>query len=266
MRKMVQNQLLLIALLQLILSSSCLAQTVDEDTDDERVDGRFLLDLSYTNTNSYEGSFDILAPGFTWLMRSDLRVGMSASYMSVDFNPELKPGVEPTSSGLGDTIFFIQYDWDERLTASPWVPDDLGISLSILAPTGDAEQFLSQDTWAASFSFGWPVVTESMWLFNPTIAYSFSFNEGPRAVNEHAVEIGLGIVKLFPSKFWIGYTPVLWYDFNDKSVNYDDHFTMGKMFSNGMGIGLDYGQIARHSRFSKLDTSFLLNFYYQFGK
>ena len=267
MRKTIPNQSLFIFLLQLSLSSMCLAQTDDADADDERVDGRFLLDLSYTSTDAFEGVADVFTPGFTWLLGADLRIGASTTYVTFDLSSELKPENKHNSHGLGDSVFFVQYDWDERLTASPWVPDDVGMSLSLLVPTGDAESFLSNDTWAANLSTSWPILMEGKWLFNPVVSYSFTFNEGLLADPVSALDFGLGVVRLFPSRFWIGYTPTVWFNFKTDTWNFDDHFTIGKMFSNGMGVGLDYGYLARNSKlFARYDDTLMLNFYYQFGR
>jgi len=267
MRKTIQNQFLSIALLQLVISKNCLAQASDKDAKDERIDGRFLLDLGITSSNTAEGTADLFTPGFTWLLSRDLRAGMSTTHMQFDHKPGLGLEDSSTSRGLGDSMFFVQYDWGERLTASPWIPDDAGMNFTLLVPTGNAEKFFSNDTWGVGMSISWPIVTKSGWLLNPVVRYNYSFKGGPLAEEVNALDMGLGIVKIFPSKFWIGYTPILWYDFEEDQFNFDDHYTLGKMFSNGMGVGLDYGVVARESRLlSKYDNNLLLNFYYQFGK
>jgi hypothetical protein len=244
----------------------CSAQ-VDDDKAEKQA-GRFLLDLSYTTTDSFEGVIDVFNPGFTWLIRPYLRVGVATTYVYFNPSKELEMVIENTSShqGLGDSIFYVQYDWEDRLTASPWVPDNVGTVLSVLAPTGKARDFLSLDTWIASVSTSWPMIFTDSWLLNPAISYNFSFNEGPLSEPLHVAEVGLGIVRIFPGEFWIGFTPSAWYDFDDDEWNYDSHFTIGKMFSTGMGIGLDYGRTSRHSGVAaRDDRNWLLNFYYQFG-
>ena len=67
MKIVIQTGCLSLALLQFLISSACDAQTDIADNDDERLSGRYLLDLSYTQTNAFEGEIDIFAPGFTWL-------------------------------------------------------------------------------------------------------------------------------------------------------------------------------------------------------
>lgn len=258
--------LLLIALLSFASTSSCLGQPDEKDTHADTPEGRFLLEFSYTDTNTFEGSVDVFTPGFTWLVSPDLRVGGMLTY--VNFNPSrnLELSNEEKTNGLGDSIFFIQYDWGSRLAASPWIPDHAGVNLTILAPTGEPNGLLSGDLWGAGMSVSWPLTFKNGWLVNPLVSYNFSFSEGARAQPFEVIEIAVGLVKVFPSRFWIGYTPVYWYDLDDNSSNYDDFLTIGKMFKNGMGIGLEYGVITRQSRlFAKYDKSILLNFYYQFG-
>ena len=255
-------------LLQITLSASCLAQVSNDDDETDNSEGRYLLDFSYIEVSSKEGATDILTTGFTWLVHPSLRV--SASTDLVRFNPDTalqSDNAETlTSSGLGDSVLSLQYDWQERLTVSPWVPDNLGTSLSILLPTGDAKKALGQDTWAGSIAFSWPILIKDAWLINPVINYNFTFNEGELADHVHVAEIGVGLVRLFPLKFWVGITPSYWYDLDLHTWNFDGHITVGKMFSNGIGVGVDYGRLSRHFKPSLSDDrSLLFNFYYQFG-
>jgi len=262
-----KSNILLGTLLLMLFMTTCLAQTDNDDANNETLNGRFLLDLSYTNTDAYEGTVNVFSPGFTWLVGPDLRVGAVTTFMTFDPKHTAEFGNTDSSNGLGDSLLFVQYDWDERLTASPWIPANVGMNVSLLVPTGDLSKSLSLDTWGLGISVSWPIVNDSGWLFNPVIGYDFTFSEGAAAEKVKAVQIGVGIVKLFPSKFWIGYTPIYWYDFEKNRSNYDGHFTVGKMFSNGMAIGLEYGIIARNSQqFSEFDETLLLNFYYQFGQ
>jgi len=251
-------------LLFIFLSVSCLAQTDTGEDSAETKEGRFLLDLSYTKVDSNEGKTDLLSPGFSWLIHPSLRAQVSTDL--VYFNPEQNASGVQSSRGLGDSVFSIQYDWQERLTVSPWVPDNIGTSLSILIPTGDAKKFLSLDTWAGSIAFSWPITIKDEWLLNPVINYNFTFSEGKLADPTHVGEVGIGLVRLFPHQFWISYTPSYWYDFDLRTWNFDSHLTVGKMLSNGMGMSLDYGSLARHFQPAlRDDRSLLVNFYYQFG-
>jgi hypothetical protein len=253
----------LLVLLQLILCTTCLAQTDTGEDAAEPEEGRFLLDLNYTAVDSKEGKTDLLTPGFSWLISPSLRAKVSTDLGF--FNPAENESGITSSRGMGDTIFSVQYDWQERLTVSPWVPDNIGTSFSILIPTGDAKNFLGMDTWGGSIAFSWPITIEREWLLNPVINYNFTFAEGKLADPTHVGEVGIGVVRLFPRQFWISYTPSLWYDLDFHTWNYDSHITVGKMFSNGMGIGLDYGSLARHFLPGlRDDRSILVNFYYQF--
>jgi len=258
---------ILVAWLIFGYTSGCFGQSEEKNISDESLERRFLFELSYTDTDTFEGIVDVFAPGFTWLVGPDLRVGGVMSYVSFEPSRELQPFNESKTTGLGDSIFFIQYDWGSRLTAKPWIPDNAGANLTILAPTGEPNGVLSSDLWGVGMSISWPLTYEPGWLVNPLVSYSFSFSEGPGAEPFKVFEIAVGLVKVFPSRFWIGYTPVYWLDLDDNSSNYDDFLTIGKMFKNGMGVGLEYGVITRQSRlFAKYDKSFLLNFYYQFGE
>jgi hypothetical protein len=231
-------------------------------------EGRFLLNFNYTDIDSQEGVTSVLSSGFTWLINPSLRLG--ASIDLARFNPDNDPasdvGEAPSTRGLGDSTFSLQYDWQERLTASPWVPDDVGTSVAILVPTGDAKKALGGDTWAASIAVSRPILIKGEWLVNPVINYNFTFNEGELADHIKVAEVGVGLVKLFPSRVWIAYTPSYWYDFDFHTWNFDSHLTIGKMFSTGIGMGLDYGTLARHFKPEfRDDRTLLINLYYQFG-
>ena len=205
----------------------CAAQSDDQDNTAEQSLGHYLLDISYSSTDSIDGTVEVFNPGFTWLVRPELRVGVSATFVS--FNPgknlEAVRGNVSSHNGLGDTVFFVQYDWQENLTASPWVPDNAGTAVAILAPTGNAMDFLGADMWATAISTSWPIEFDNKWLLNPAVSYTFSFGEGPLAVPVHIAEAGVGIVRVFPSKFWLSYTPILWYDFDFDRLFFDSNFT-----------------------------------------
>ena len=258
----------LIILLQIMLSATCQAQTGSADETAEESQGHYLLDFSYTEINSEEGVTSVLSSGFSWLVNPSFRLGASMDLARFDPDDDLNSNADgvPTTRGPGDSTFSVQYDWQERLTASPWVPDDMGTSLAVLVPTGDAEDALGGDTWAASIAVSWPILIEGGWLVNPVINYNFTFNEGELADHIKVGEVGVSLVKLFPSRFWIAYTPSYWYDFDFHTWNFDSHLTIGKMFTTGMGMSLDYGTLARHFKPEiRDDRTLLINFYYQFG-
>ncbi len=77
----------LIVVLQLIFSTTCPAQSGDGQDKGQEDPGHYLLDLSYTDTSSFEGTIDVFSLGFTWLVRPDLRVGATTTY--VTFNPNI---------------------------------------------------------------------------------------------------------------------------------------------------------------------------------
>lgn len=258
-----------VVLLLFCLPGLCEAQTNSADSENEGTNGPYLLELGYTQTNAKEGNIDVFTPGFTWLVSPNIRVGATTSFLNVKpKDNRVKVGDDPSSShGLGDSVVFIQYDWDERLTASPWIPNNLGMNLSVLAPTGNARNSLSTDTWAARLSVSWPIISNDEWLLNPLISYTGSFAGGELAQELEFLDFGMGAVRLFPRKFWVGFTPVYWYDFTVNRWNFDYHLVVGKMFSNGMGIGLNYGNLVQQSGIrTQYDTSVLLDFYYQFGQ
>ena len=117
MRILIPKKFLLLTLIQFFLSSLCAAQTGTSNNDDERADGRYLLDLTYTAINNSGADIDVFAPGFTWLVSKEVRLGVSTTYLKID--PGNKPTGGETSRGLGDSLVSFQYDWDKRLSTNP---------------------------------------------------------------------------------------------------------------------------------------------------
>jgi len=230
--------------------------------------GRHRIDLSYTHYDSFAGEASLLLPAYTWAPRQHLRFSVTGSYVSNDLpaNPEAGFPEPAKNTGIGDTIVGIQYDPSSRLTASPWVPDSVGLAAQLLAPTGDADQGLSGDSWFASFSAGWAIDSISrLWLI-PAIGYEFTFNEGKLSVPTNQPYTSLDFVWLFRFGGWLGVTPRIGYEFEEDKWAEEIVFTAGKMFAGGFGLSLDYGNIEQLSAgVDRDDRQWLLNLYYQFG-
>jgi hypothetical protein len=229
--------------------------------------GPHRFDLSYTHIDTVLGNVDALLFGYTGAFRSNMRIGVTGGVtrFGAPSNPSVGPNEDVVEYGLSDTLVIFQYDPTARITASPWVPDTVGINASVIAPTGDADKGLGGDYWLGSVGAGWLFDAIShLWLV-PAAGYESTFAEGDLAVPTEGVYVSCDIIWVFPFGSWIGYSPSLGREFEaDEWV--DGHtLTMGKLWRSGFGLSLDLGKNHRISRIpARDDRNWLANFYYQF--
>ena len=230
--------------------------------------GRHRIDLSYTRYDSFVGDVYVFLPSYTWAPRRNMRLNITGSYVSND-NPAI-PGLgipETQERGFGDTQFGVQYDPSESLTASPWVPDTLGLNATLIAPTGDADKGLGSDTWFVRVGAGWPLDSVShLWLV-PAVGYETTFAEGAHANPSEKLDASIDFMWWFESGAWIAAAPRIGYEFETREWVDDFTITIGKMFDSGFGLSFDYGSIEQiNPNAFRDDESLLVNFYYQFGR
>jgi hypothetical protein len=231
--------------------------------------GRHRIDLSYSETDTFIGDVSVFMPTYTWAPRQYLRFSVTGSIVKNDLVLETpqSSGNGPGETGVGDTTFGIQYDPSAKLTASPWVPDTVGLSAQVLAPTGSAKEGLGIDTWYANVGAGWAVDwVNHIWLV-PAVGYEFTFAEGSQAVSSSKPYVGLDFAWVFQFGGWIGAGVQAGYEFDADEWVDESVITFGKMFQNGFGLSIDYGQVEQLApQANRDDRNWLINFYFQFGK
>jgi len=252
----------------LLTSAAACADEEDQATLERYVPhGPHRFDLSYTHIDTVVGNVDLILFGYTGAFRPDMRIGVTGGVtrFRAPANPSVGIDENIDELGFSDTIVSFQYDPTARITASPWVPDTVGINASVIAPTGDSDKGLGGDFWLGSVGAGWLVDTFShLWLV-PAMGYETTFAEGDLAVPTEGVYVSCDIIWVFPFGGWIGYSPSLGREFEaDEWV--DGHtLTMGKLWSGGFGLSLELGKNDRISRVpARDDRNWLANFYYQF--
>ena len=98
----------------------------------------------------------------------------------------------------------VQYDPSERLTASPFIPDTLGLNATIRAPTGNADKGFGVDAWLVNLGAGWAFNPyQDLWLV-PAGYYESTFDEEKDALPEEEIGISIDFIWLFSSGIWIG--------------------------------------------------------------
>jgi hypothetical protein len=257
-----------LAVAALIFAGLCTAVLGQEtDSGDEVPQGRHRLDLSMSNVDAAEGDTYVLLPGYTFTLRGGLRAGITTQYVYVESEGDSNGNRASVESGLGDTYLSMQYDPSANITASPWIPDTIGLTFGLLAPTGDADEGLSGDRWEWNVGAGWAFSPFGQFYLVPAITYGKSFDEGRDVLEAEFAGIDLGLLWLLDNGFWFGYTPYLERNLADHEWRDDHYLVLGKMWRNGIGASLEYGSRDRIDPAARRDdyTTFL-NLYYQFGR
>lgn len=225
--------------------------------------GRHRLDLSFSSLDAAEGDAYTVLPGYTLTLNEQVRLGIMGSYTLIDSNSS----AFESGSGLGDTDLLLQWDPSKNITSSPWIPDNLGVTLDLTVPTGDAGDLLGGDQWVGSIGVGWVATAIGNLQVIPSAAYSRSFAEGSDAAGLELAELGLSLFWVTPWGFWVGFSPFLQRDMEQSGWSDDYDVVVGKMWSNRFGLSLSYGRRNRLDPGARRDDyAGLLSVYYQFGR
>lgn len=214
------------------------------------------LNLSLHRDDTEDGDAIALLPGYTLALGPTFRFNITASLRR-----------EGQEQGLGDSLFVFQYDPSRKLTASPWIPDTLGLRAIIRAPTGDTEKGFSADSWLVNLGAGWAFNTRrNFWLF-PAGYYENTFSEKDQVMPDEEIGISVNFIWLFDNGIWVGYKPTLARNLKqDEWADYHS-FILGKVFRNRFGLSLAYGRRNRLDNTAlEEDYTALFNFYYLYGR
>ena len=134
-------------------------------------------------------------------------------------------------SGIGDLL--LRYNWVPALTltADPWVPNNLGIGLGLVIPTGDAATGTGSDQWVIAPSFGWAAKIAKRTTLLPQLQYMKSFAEGELAQGMQTISLSVDLVHVTRNKFWVQYTPAASYDLEAEQYEFDNLLVLGQQFT-----------------------------------
>jgi len=259
---------LLVALFAILIAN--VAQAGEEDVGGDAAEGKHRLDLTYLKVSTFDTNVRVnyLLFGYTRSFNSGIRTGVQTGLLLVSDSPSPDSVAMETTTEryLADTTLTFQYDFSEEIAASPWVPDTLGLNAQLTLPTGNADNALGIDAWFLSVGAGWggnPIW--DLWLV-PAVGYEFTFAEGDSAIPVSNAYATLPVIWVAPSGLWIGYSLTLRRDIEANEWLDDHGLTVGKMFRNGFGLSLDFGDSDRVGPVSiPDDDQLVINFHYQFG-
>jgi hypothetical protein len=138
--------------------------------------------------------------------------------------------------GIGDLL--LRYNWvpSKTLTAEPWVPNSLGIGLGLLIPSGDAAKGTGGDQWALGPTLGFVAKLGRRTTLLPQLQYLKSFAEGDLAQGIEALSLSADLIHVFPSEFWIQYTPSVSYDLDVDQSEFDNLLVLGQKFTRRIAL------------------------------
>ncbi len=134
-------------------------------------------------------------------------------------------------SGIGDLL--LRYNWVPALTltADPWVPNNLGIGVGLLVPTGDPAKGTGGDQWVIAPSLGWAAIIAKRTTLLPQLQYMKSIAEGEFAQGMQTISLSVDLIHVTGSKFWVQYTPAATYDFEAEQYEFDNLLVLGQQFT-----------------------------------
>jgi hypothetical protein len=259
--------LAIIYLLLLAFSSIVYAQEDESEASPLANNGKHLLTMGYTIVDGFDGDINVLATGYTYSHSSSLRYSATTQLVELripaDDGPSGNDRIE--QFGLGDSIVTIQYDPNANLTSSPWVPDRVGLFGSLLLPTGDSADGLSGDAWGATVGAGWPIPISDRFLIVPSGDYTRTFSHGDDAVRLDELWFSAELLWLSPFGAWVGIQPFVSWNFERHEVENAFSLVIGKTFSNGLGLHLEWGDKSRYEYDADADEVLLFILSWQFG-
>jgi hypothetical protein len=254
--------------LLLAFSSIVCAQEDESKASPLANDGKHLLSMGYTIVDGFDGDINVLATGYTYSSSRSLRYSATTQFMELTIpagdGPSGNDRVE--QFGLGDSIVSVQYDPNANLTSSPWIPDRVGLFGALLLPTGDSSDGLSGDAWGATVGAGWPIPISDRFLIVPSGDYTQTFSHGDDAVKLDELWFSAELLWLAPYGVWVGVQPFVSWDFEHHESVDAFSVVIGKTFSNGLGLHLQWGDKRRYENYANADDEILLfNLSWQFG-
>ena len=225
----------------LAYGQNCLAQ--DEVTSQSAADSsndypRHRIDLGAlfldeVSSDSFNGTV-----GYTYNLTHNANIGVTLPYIDPDTSAS-------GNSGIGDTIVALSFVPSVRIGANPWVPRTVGTGIAVLAPTGDADEGRSLDSWVVSPYLGLIVPLTDSFFFAPQIGYVYSLDKTAAGTELRIAfaETGLGFVAF--NGFWASYFPSFAFDMETDDWAINHRLAIGKMLSTNFGLSLDYTFVER---------------------
>ena len=240
------------------------AEATPESTTEGDGDGKHLFDIGIQNLDTPVGNFSTTLLGYTRAFRGDMSVTAAVTLTFSELFQSTDRGTTVDRyQGTGDTILIYSFAPGKKITANPWVPRSIGFSLILVVPTGNAANFLGGDQFVITPQAGWVIHVSEHFDLLPAVLYTSSFAHGDRALPVELLSAELGMVWAHRTGWWISYSPSIVRDLKRDDWDYNDTFSVGKMFNTRIGLSLAHGTLEKvDPNAIRNDQQWMLFFHY----
>lgn len=185
--------------------------------------------------------------------------------------PLIDEGVDSSiNMRVGDLQFGYSYTPGHALSASPWVPSDVGIGIGLSIPTGDPNIGTGLGSYVLAPRLGFVKTFGSNLVITPTIKYQYSFKEQANGAKFRESVLAAGITYVSPGSFWVQWIPVYLYDINLDDGAFGSTIVVGNLITRHFGVSLEFTRVPTFITGSEGATteyanSYMLSFHLPFG-
>jgi hypothetical protein len=231
---------LIVAITCFIFSQSVVADDAEDSESDNSAAAalRHRIDISavFLDGISADALNGIL--GYTYSLTSNTNFNVTVPYL----DPDTATG---RNSGFGDTAFSLSFVPLVEISANPWVPRTVGTGISVLAPTGNADEGRSLDAWVITPYVGLVIPLTDQFFLAPQLGYVHSLDKTAADVDLRLAFAEFGIAYVSVKGFWASYFPRFAFDLERDDWAIDHRLALGKMVTRTVGLSLDYVFIER---------------------
>jgi hypothetical protein len=238
-----RQQLIGILIVAIACSSFCrsvFADNVEDSESDSSItsDIRHRIDIGTIHLDSI--STDSLSGliGYTYNITSNTNFNVTVPYL----DPDTATG---SNSGFGDTVLSLSFLPLVKVSANPWVPRTVGTGVSILAPTGNAKEGRSLDSWVVTPFVGLVIPLNDHFFLAPQLGYVHSLDKTAAGVDLRLGFAEMGFAYVSDRGFWTSYFPRFVFDFERDGWAIDHRLAIGKMVTENFGFSVDFALIER---------------------
>ncbi len=231
---------LIVAIACSIFSPGVVADDLDDSDSEDTAAAvaRHRFDISAVFLDSVYSDSRIGILGYTYNMTSNSNFSVAVPYL----DPDTGTG---SNSGFGDTVFSLSFVPLVEVSANPWIPRAVGTGISILAPTGNADEGRSFDTWLITPFVGLVTPLTDEFFIAPQIGYVHSLDRTAADTNLRLAFAEFGVAYVSLEGFWASYFPRFVFDLERDDWAIDHRLSLGKMVTRNIGLSVDYVFIER---------------------
>jgi hypothetical protein len=229
-----------VAIALLTFSQSVVANDVEDSQTDDSASAeiRHRIDLSAVFLDQISGDALYGTVAYTYDLTTNSNFNVTVPYL----DPDRDTG---GNSGFGDTILSLSFVPSVRMSANPWVPRTVGTGISVLAPTGNADEGRSLDAWIVTPYLGLVIPLTDRFFLAPQIGYTHSLDKTAADTDLRLAFAEVGFAYVSAKGFWASYFPRFAFDLQRDDWAIDHRIALGKMVTRKFGLSVDYVLIER---------------------